>query len=90
MAEDKRTKWQKLADYLKPCELLPEDKAFVISYLPINRGYRKTVLIGYKEKWLLYMRMEPVEQKKQNVGRNGANTWLRTNYNVLRKEAKYG
>ena len=76
MAEDQRTKWQKLMVYLEPCELLPEDKAYVISYLPRNRGFIKTVLNGYKEKWLLYMRMEPIDHKKQNTGRHGANTCI--------------
>ena len=90
MLSEYRSKWQQLADSLKPCELLAGDKSYVLSYLPRNKGFRKTVLNGYKEKWLFYMRLEPVEHKKQNAGRCGANTWLRTHYPVLRVEEKYG
>ena len=90
MDDDNRTKWQKLGDSLKPCELLPDDKAYLISYLPVKKGFRKTVLGGYKDKWLLYMRLEDVDHKKQNAGRCGANSWLRNHYPQLRGIEKYG
>lgn len=90
MEKDYRTKWQKLADYLKPCELLSDDKAYLISYFPKNKGSRITCRNGYKEQWLTGMKIEPVEHLKQNVGRRKANIWLRENYPVLRKEEKYG
>lgn len=88
--EDNRTRWQKLGDSLQPCELLPEDKGYLTSYLPIKKGFKKTVTSGYKDKWLLYMRLEEVGHYKQNAGRRGANTWLRTHYQQLRGIEKYG
>lgn len=90
MKKDYRTKWQKLAVYLLPCEPLPDDKAFILAYLPRNKGFRLTALNGYKDKWLLCMRLEDVDHKKQNAGRRGANRWLRTTYTKLREIEKYG
>ncbi len=90
MQKDYRTKWQKLTVNLAPCELLPDDKAYLVSYLPKNKGSRITCRNGYKEQWLAGMKSEPVEHLKQNVGRRKANVWLRTTYPVLRDEEKYG
>lgn len=82
--EDTRTNWQKLADRLEPCEVLPDDIKFILRRFPANRGFKKTALNGYKGMWIAAMLLEPVGHKKQNIGRRAANTWLRLNHPIKR------
>lgn len=68
---------QRIDFYMSPCELLPDDKDFLILRLPVEIETCRAILQAYKYQWLTGMEKEPVEHKKQNKGRYSANTWLR-------------
>jgi hypothetical protein len=61
---------------MAPCELLSDERAFLLKRLPITTKGRKTVTESYKAIWLEAMEVERVEHKKQNAGRHKANLWL--------------
>jgi hypothetical protein len=68
--------YQKIDAIMAPCELLSDDKAFLLKRLPITTKERKTVTESYKAIWLEAMEAERAEHKKQNAGRRKANLWL--------------
>lgn len=70
---------QKIDAYMVPCELVPEDKEFLLHLLPTETKLRKMTIARYKTEWLAGMGNESRNQCKQNKGRHKANTWLREN-----------
>jgi hypothetical protein len=58
-------------------ELLAEDLAFLRWHLPRSARTQRAAIGQYIAVWLSAMDSEPKNQRKQNVGRRDANTWLR-------------
>ncbi len=58
-------------------ELLPEDKRWIkIVCFGISTSILDVLIIKYVECWHNAMNLEPLSHKKQNIGRNAANSWL--------------
>ena len=68
---------QKLDEFMAPCILLPDDKEFLLRLLPVRTKQRKIVIERYKAEFLVGMKSESIDHKKQNAGRFRANSWLR-------------
>ncbi len=69
-----------LDSLLLGCELLPDDKAFLINNLPIaDKKARAEMLWGYHEQWMRAKQGEPQPASRQTAGRRAANDWLRKN-----------
>jgi len=66
-----------ILDFLKPCELIPGDRPFILDLIPCDLT-KVNVLTDYRDQWLEGMASEPIDHKKQNTGRFKANTWLRS------------
>ncbi len=72
-----KTTEQKMDAYLKPCQLLADDRSYMLSRLPVGGRARKRAIEQYKLIWVEAMDAEPLENRKQNAGRFVANIWLR-------------
>ena len=61
--------------------LLADDLAFLRWHLPKATRARNAAVREYVRRWHEAMDAEPVKYRKDNVGRQAANTWLRTDLN---------
>lgn len=62
-------------------QLLADDLAFLRWHLPRATAARNAAVREYVRRWHEAMDAEPVKYRKDNVGRQAANTWLRTDLN---------
>jgi len=80
-----RHNWKyKLYTFMRPCELLPDDRYYILQFFPRSKAVaRENMAKRYKKKWLAGMAKTEIDIRKQGVGRRLANTWIRESNPML-------